>query len=180
MERMDKAYLFSEERLSSRYDDYEHDVFEALMGTKNVGEEFHSHTRYPYPQLKARQIREAVDAFYGQRKTVRQLLREARDVYEARRRLASEVSGLGPKQSSLFLRNIGYGAHVAVLDVHVLTYMNWLGLIPAPLESVRTVRHYETIENTFIEHATSAGYSPHYFDLAVWIVVRVAKKEYKI
>jgi N-glycosylase/DNA lyase len=91
--------------------------------------------------------------------------------------LASEVSGLGPKQASLFLRNIGYAAHVAVLDVHVLTYMSLVGLTEVPMKSVSTVRKYEALEDAFIKHAYSFGHAPDRFDLAVWVVLRIAKEE---
>jgi N-glycosylase/DNA lyase len=116
---------------------------------------------------------------YAQGETIRSLLATAQEVCEARRLLASEVSGFGPKQASLFLRNIGYAADVAVLDVHVLTYMHWAGLTTAEVKSVRTVRQYETLERTFIDHACSAGFPPGRFDIAVWVVVRVAKKEHR-
>jgi N-glycosylase/DNA lyase len=106
-------------------------------------------------------------------------LDDARGIREARRRLVSEVPGLGPKQASLFLRNIGYVANVAVLDVHVLTYMSWVGLTDTLVKSVSTIRKYETLEDSFIEHSYSFGYTPDRFDLAVWIVVKVAKEEYK-
>jgi N-glycosylase/DNA lyase len=84
---------------------------------------------------------------------------------------------LGPKQASLFLRNIGYAAHVAVLDIHVLTYMSWVGLTETPIKSVPTVPRYEALEDAFIEHAYSFGQTPDRFDLAVWVVVKVAKEE---
>lgn len=179
VERMDRANLLSERRRSSGYDEYERDVMGALWGTEKSPRTSNSQSRYPFPKLRANQIREAAERFYARSGTIRNLLDSARDVRDARRRLAAEVAGLGPKQASLFLRNIGYAAHVAVLDVHVLTYMNWVGLTTVPMKSVRTVRQYETLEDAFIEHACSVGYPPDRFDLAVWVVVRVAKEESK-
>jgi N-glycosylase/DNA lyase len=38
---------------------------------------------------------------------------------DARDFVMSEFSGLGPKQASMFLRNIGYGNSLAVIDSHV-------------------------------------------------------------
>jgi len=172
--RMEKARLFSKQRRSSEYDKYERDVVDALWCD---GRDSSATGRYPFPKLRGSQIRTAAERFYAQGATIRSLLETAQDVREARRRLATEVAGLGPKQASLFLRNIGYATHVAVLDVHVLTYMNWVGLTPTPMKSVRTVSQYETLEDVFIEHSHSAGYAPDHFDVAVWVVVRVAKKE---
>jgi len=175
VERMDKRRLFSEHRRSSHLQQYEQDVMGALSERGAPGEP----NRYPFFRIRANQIRQAAEQLYRSKHTLRSFLEASRDSRDARRRLALEVSGLGPKQASLFLRNIGYAAHVAVLDVHVLTYMSWVGLTEMPVRSVSTVRKYEALEDAFIEHAYSFGYSPDRFDLAVWVVVRVAKEEQK-
>ncbi len=112
-------------------------------------------------------------------RNVTKFLDDASDVQEARRRLVSDVAGLGPKQASLFLRNAGYATHVAVLDVHILSYMSWAGLTETPVKSVSSVRRYESLEDTFVEHACSFGYPPDLFDVAVWVAVQVAKEEYR-
>ena len=64
----------------------------------------------------------AAERLYRGKGTLRSFLEDSHDSRDARRRLASEVSGVGPQQASLFLRNIGYAASVAALDIHVLTY----------------------------------------------------------
>ena len=119
------------------------------------------------------------ERLYTSRGSILKLLNSASDVRNARRVLVAEVAGLGPKQASLFLRNIGYAKHIAILDVHVLTYLNWVGLTDTPLKSVSTLSKYEVLEDSFIEHAYAFGYSPDQFDLAVWIVMKVAKEESK-
>ncbi len=175
VERMDRRQLFSENRRSSRFQQYEQDVMRALSSGGAPGEP----SRYPFYRVRANQIRRAAERLYGRRGTLRSFLEDSGDIRDARRRLTLEVSGLGPKQASLFLRNIGYAAHVAVLDIHVLTYMSWVGLTKAPIRAVPTVRKYEALEDAFIEHAYSFGYTPDRFDLAVWVVVKVAKEEQK-
>lgn len=175
VERMERRCLFRERRRSSRFQQYEQDVMDALSERDAPGE---TH-RYPFFRVRANQIRRAAEQLYKSKGTLRSFLEGARDIRGARRRLALEVSGLGPKQASLFLRNIGYAAHVAILDIHVLTYMSWVGLTETPMRSVPTVRKYEALEDAFIEHAYSFGYAPDRFDLAVWVVVKVAKEEQK-
>ncbi len=167
VERMGEMELLTDRRRSSRFDQYEEDTVAALSGG------------YPFYRVRAKQIRRAAERLYGSRGSVREFLDDACDIREARRRLASEVPGLGPKQASLFLRNIGYATHVAVLDVHVLTYMSWVGLTEQIVKSISTVRKYEILEDSFIEHSYSFGYTPDRFDLAVWVVVKVVKEEYK-
>ncbi len=167
VERMDKMKLLTNRRRSRRFDKYEEDTVTALSGG------------YPFYRIRAKQIRRAAERLYGSSGSIREFLDDAHDSRDARRRLASEVPGLGPKQASLFLRNIGYATHIAVLDVHVLTYMSWVGLTKEIVKSISTVRKYEMIEDSFIEHSYSFGYTPDCFDLAVWVVVKVAKEEYK-
>ncbi len=167
VERMEEMCLLSHTRRTARFDQYEEDTMTALYGG------------YPFHRLRANQIRRAAEHLYSSRGSIRSFLDCAGDVRDTRRLLAAEVSGLGPKQASLFLRNIGYAEHVAVLDIHVLTYMSWVGLTDTPLKSVPTIGKYETLEDSFIEHARSFGYSPEKFDLAVWVVMKVAKEESK-
>lgn len=177
--RMEKMRLLSQSRRSSRFAKYEQDIKGALSMEVLTQARVGPQSRYPFFRIRANQIRRAAERLYGECGSVREFLDDARDAREARRRLVSEVAGLGPKQASLFLRNIGYTTHVAVLDVHVLTYMSWVGLTDTPVKSVSTVRKYESLEDAFIEHSCSFGYTPDCFDLAVWVVVKVAKEEYK-
>ncbi|MBL1150315.1 MAG: hypothetical protein D8M53_08965 [Armatimonadetes bacterium] len=173
IERMGKRRLFCEPQRSSCFQQYEQDVMEALSERNASGEP----NRYPFFRIRANQIRRAAERLYNSNNSLHSFLESSHDIRNARRRLALEVPGLGPKQASLFLRNIGYAAHVAVLDIHVLTYMSWVGLTETPIKSIPTVRKYEALEDAFIEHAYSFGHTPGRFDLAVWVVVKVAKEE---
>jgi len=173
VERMERRRLFCEYRRSSRFPQYEQDVMGALSERCAPTEP----NPYPFFRVRANQIRRAAERLYRGRGTLRSFLEDSHDSRDARRRLVSEVTGLGPKQASLFLRNIGYAAHVAVFDIHVLTYMSWVGLTETPIKSIPTVRKYEALEDAFIQHAYSFGHTPDRFDLAVWVVVKVAREE---
>lgn len=176
IERMERRGLFCQSRRSSRLEQYEQDIVRVLSEIEGSSVD----KRYPFFRMRASHIRQAAERLYRCRETIRTFLDSSHDTRDARRRLASEVSGLGPKQASLFLRNIGYTTHIAVLDTHVLTYMSWVGLIEGPMKSISTVRKYEALEDAFIEHAYSFGHAPDRFDLAVWVVLRVVKEEQRI
>jgi N-glycosylase/DNA lyase len=178
IERMDKANLFTITQSVRKCATYKQDVIHALLGYSKGQDRYGVQKRYPFYRLRAGQIYSAAKTIYSNGGTVRDLLDSTQDVQEVRRRLVTEVDGLGPKQASLFLRNIGYAAYLAVLDVHVLTYMDWIGLTPKFVESVRTIHQYEMLEDKFIEHSCSSGFPPDRFDLAVWVVVRVVKRDY--
>ena len=163
--RLEEYELLTAKRRENRFKQYEDDATAALSGG------------YPFYRIRAKQLREAAERLYSKSQSIRGFLQETLDVRAARRLLTAEIAGLGPKQASLFLRNIGFTQHVAVLDVHVLTYMNWVGLTEKPLKAVPIIRKYEALEDAFINHACSLGCSPDRFDLAVWVVLKVAREE---
>jgi len=178
IERMKKANLLSTAHVIVRRHKYEQDVLNVLMGVETPGNDHCTISRYPFSRLRAGQVSSAAETLYSGGGTIKKLLEKAKNEREARRELAKTIPGLGPKQASLFLRNIGYTAQVAVLDAHVLTYMAWVGLTPSQIKAVRTIRQYELLEETFIKHSCYSGFPPDRFDLAVWVVVRVIKRDY--
>lgn len=178
VDQMERANLFSAEHRFSERDEFEKDIIRALSETIWQQGRDRFPGKYPFPKLRASQISAAAQKLYSEGGSIRRLLTDKRDLREVRRHLATEVPGLGPKQASLFLRNIGFAFHIAVLDVHVLTYMHWIGLISPHVKFARTIRQYETLEWTFIEHSYSVGFPPNLYDIAVWVVIRLIKKEY--
>lgn len=136
--------------------------------------------RWVRPRFKNRQaslLAKTIVEIYGQSRTIRGLLSDAGNAREARETLMEHVWGFGPKQASLFLRRVGYCADLAVLDVHVLDYLQLargLSLAPGKLGSLSL---YEEIENTFQEIAAEFGHSMGCVDLATWLTMRVAKRE---
>jgi len=119
-----------------------------------------------------------VDNIYGGGSSIKEVLKGAYSARNARELLINAVSGFGPKQASLYLRRIGYSADLAVLDTHVLDYMK-LALGVKPKRSLLSgVSGYERLETEFREIADKFGYSIGCVDLALWITMRVAKREY--
>lgn len=114
---------------------------------------------------------------YGRSRTIGGLLSDAGSPKAAREAMTQFVWGFGPKQASLFLRRVGYCADLAVLDVHVLDYLQLArGLSLSPSRLGR-LSFYEEIEDTFREIATEFGHSVGCVDLAMWLTMRVAKRE---
>jgi len=90
------------------------------------------------------------------------------------------VAGFGPKQASLYLRRIGYCADLAVLDIHILDYLRLSqGSAPQPSYLSR-ISSYELIEAEFRDIANDFGFGLGRVDLAMWITMRVAKREARI
>ncbi len=81
--------------------------------------------------------------------------------------LVSEVNGYGYKEASHFLRNIGFGEHVAILDRHILKNLVKCGVIDA-LPKTITKKKYLEIENKMSEFCLKHKLSFAELDLIFW------------
>ncbi|WP_419600764.1 hypothetical protein, partial [Thiolapillus sp.] len=96
---------------------------------------------------------------------------------EARELLVKNVWGFGPKQASLFLRRVGYCAELAALDTHILDYLRLArGIDPKP-SALSRLASYERVEKEFQRVASDFGHPVGCVDLAMWVTMRVAKRE---
>ena len=77
---------------------------------------------YRFYNLKSRYIREAIEKYYGRIKTLVKPIADI-DQFEAREFLVNNIKGLGYKEASHFLRNLGY-FELAIIDRHILRYVN--------------------------------------------------------
>jgi N-glycosylase/DNA lyase len=132
--------------------------------------------RYRFPGSRAKQLAAAHLAVHRRDASLSTLLATFADASEARRWLVNNVPGAGPKQSSMFLRNVGLTYSLAILDRHVLKYMSALGISDHTLPFVSGMSTYLRLEQTLREHATRIGYEVGLLDWAIWIVMRADKQ----
>jgi N-glycosylase/DNA lyase len=99
---------------------------------------------------------------------LRRCLEEIGDPVERRDWLAKEkqIKGLGYKESSHFLRNIGLRGY-AILDKHVLHCLLDLGVIVSA-KPPATRAQYLAVENSFRGFAKDAGIDFDELDLVLW------------
>ena len=115
-----------------------------------------------FHNTKARRLQEARLAFPA----IAERLADRGDPEEVRRWLVRNVKGLGLKEASHFLRNIGC-RELAILDRHILRNLkrhNVLRAIPRTL----TPRRYLAVERSFRRFATAAGIPMDELDLLFW------------
>jgi N-glycosylase/DNA lyase len=91
-----------------------------------------------------------------------------------RRILVADIPGLGPKQASMFLRNVGVTYDLAVLDTHVLHYMARQDLGSVSVGNISTFRAYELVEEGVVRYANSLGYRTGFVDRAIWVTMKAA------
>ncbi len=89
------------------------------------------------------------------------------DVKKQRERLLKSVEGYGLKESSHFLRNIGLGEKLAILDRHILKNLRLLGVIEE-LPGSMTKRLYLDIEERMREFSRDVGIPLSHLDLLLW------------
>ena len=133
--------------------------------------------RYRFPKVRANSISQTSNAFYANGGNIRNWLKSFNEPTDARRGVIDKAHGIGPKQASMFLRNVGYSNELAILDSHVLRFMNFIGLIDEVEANIATIRRYEHTESKFLNYAYKIGWSAGLLDQAVWIVMRVYQRE---
>ncbi len=89
------------------------------------------------------------------------------DSRDMREWLVKEVKGLGYKEASHFLRNIGMGEELAILDRHILKNLATAGAIDGVPTSV-TRKRYMDIEERMREFSKIIGIPMAHLDLVLW------------
>ena len=86
---------------------------------------------------------------------------------QARERLVREVDGFGYKEASHFLRNVGRGEDLAILDRHILRNLVRHGVLRAVPASL-TAKRYLAIEGKARAFAEAVGIPLAAIDLLLW------------
>ncbi len=81
--------------------------------------------------------------------------------------LVKNVNGLGYKEATHVLRNIGKGADLAILDRHILRNLQRYGAVRR-LPATITKRQYLRLERSFQRFARTVGIPPDELDLLFW------------
>jgi len=92
---------------------------------------------------------------------------DEKDIFKTREWFAGNVKGIGYKEASHFLRNIGFGKDLAILDVHILKNLEAYGVIKEIPKSL-TKREYLGIENKLREFCKKINISMDELDLLFW------------
>lgn len=129
--------------------------------------------RYRFPDSRALQLASSIFEVRRYSDGLGNLLNSFDDVELTRGWFVKHAPGLGPKQASMFLRNVGVSYDLAVLDRHVINYMMIVGLTADPTP-VRRMADYRRDETILRDHAADFGLPVGLLDWAVWIVMRVA------
>lgn len=120
---------------------------------------------YRFPNLKAKYIVQARDKFPQVIDYVISLAE--RDQYSARDVLVDNMVGLGMKEASHFLRNIGY-LKLAIIDRHVLNFLVSLGCCGGRIGKAITRQLYLRLEGIILSVSSKVMVDPGVLDLYIW------------
>jgi N-glycosylase/DNA lyase len=99
-------------------------------------------------------------------------LSEVVDAKSLRKNLVADIPGIGPKQASMFLRNVGRSYELAIVDTHVLKFIHTLDRRSEEPIRIETSSGYERAEQILIDYAESIGFRPGYVDWAIWATMK--------
>jgi N-glycosylase/DNA lyase len=101
---------------------------------------------------------------------LRERLNSFSDPFERRDWLATEprIKGLGYKEASHYLRNIGFKGY-SILDKHIVRCLAELGVINSPTPPTNRQRYLDT-ESSMRDFAIAAGIDFDELDLVLWSI----------
>lgn len=99
--------------------------------------------------------------------SIKSALKKFGDVYECRDWLVRNIKGLGYKEASHFLRNIGYGDDIAILDRHILRNLVRMKVIEDIPESLNRSKYLQ-IEQKMAEFSKKVAIPLAHLDLLLW------------
>jgi len=118
---------------------------------------------------KSKYIVEAREKFSNNGKIILKDIIQDRliDVFSLREWLVENVKGMGYKEASHFLRNIGFGKNFAILDRHILKNLNILNVINDVPKSLSR-KQYLVFERNMFLFSEFSGIPMEHLDLVFW------------
>ena len=116
---------------------------------------------------KASYLVEAREMFFNNSKGIRKTLTELSSVSEKRNWLNKNIKGYGLKESSHFLRNIGFGKEIAILDRHILRNLLNYKVINEIPKSISEKKYYE-MESRMKDFSYKINIPLEYLDFVLW------------
>ncbi len=116
---------------------------------------------------KTKYLLEAMERFEGEEGGIIPLLEGFGSSQEAREWLVGNIKGLGLKEASHFLRNVGLGEDLAILDRHILRNLALAGVLPEVPRSLPRGRYLE-IEVKMRAFSSELGIPLSHLDLLLW------------
>ena len=127
--------------------------------------------KYRYPQKRSEEIINAAQILYAN-SSIKKILNNSTSDIAVRNFLVNKIPGIGIKESSHFLRNIGYSNSLAIIDVHVLNFLKQYNYVDPIEVQTLTKLKYEKLEIILQNLAEFHKLDLNILDLAIWHYMR--------
>jgi N-glycosylase/DNA lyase len=108
--------------------------------------------------------------------SIKKLISEFPDNHEARAWFVKNIKGIGLKEASHFLRNIGFGKNLAILDRHILKNLKFFGIIDEVPQNLSEKKYFE-IEKKMKDFSNKIKIDMESLDFILWF--KEAKEVFK-
>jgi len=98
---------------------------------------------------------------------IKPVLSQFKNVHNCREWLVKNITGLGYKEASHFLRNIGFGEKFAILDRHIMRNLKYLGIIEEVPKTLSRSKYID-IEKRMAAFSRQVDIPLPHLDLLLW------------
>ncbi|MDH5413693.1 MAG: hypothetical protein OEW87_06115 [Flavobacteriaceae bacterium] len=129
--------------------------------------------KYRYPCKGASNIVFTAKNLSKNKIKIKSLLNNGFDETMVRNKLIENVYGFGLKQATHFLRNIGYSKSLAVIDTHIISFLNMISnnSFKKDYKNLTNAKYLE-LEEMFKKLCNELNVDLSIFDIAVWTYMR--------
>jgi N-glycosylase/DNA lyase len=135
-----------------------------------------SNRKYRFPNVRAFNLVNAAKALYGKKHSLCSILKSNASEREIRDFLAENIPGIGLKEASHFLRNIGYSDSLAIIDTHVIAFLLEVGALQKKNINAVTPSVYLKLEKILQDLCYTMGLNLSILDIAIWRCMRSRSK----
>lgn len=121
----------------------------------------------PVLKGRARFHKKKADYLVNARRSFKLNVLSEGNIPDVRKKIVENIKGIGYKEASHFLRNIGMGKDIAILDRHILKNLKMCGVIDK-IPSHISAKSYLAIEDNARSFAGSMGLGLEELDLLFW------------
>ena len=127
--------------------------------------------KYRFPKIRSNNIVTAAKQIYADGKSIRILLTDINSEFEARNFFVKNIPGLGLKESSHFLRDVQFSSTLAIIDVHIISFLQELELVSFD-KKIITTKDYLNLEKILQKIAEINDLNLSILDNAIWYYMR--------
>jgi len=131
-----------------------------------------SYRKYRFPHTRSENIYQAARKVSLEEAWLSNLLSESTSETATRDFLVANISGLGLKQASHFLRNIRYSNQLAIIDSHIISFLIEIDAVPQKNVKTITRKTYLKLESVLQGICDQHNLDLSIFDMAIWKSMR--------